>query len=300
MSVENSTEQSVREKATPILWPDFLESTPPNQLLLVSELVAKEQKVVDNNRRSQIVYTARTPELQLHCPSDACNGTRFFRYGKREQPIFSGSDFSFFYLTYLCSNCQKTQKTFSIASKIEAEKSHNGLAYKFGEFPAYGPPTPARLIKLIGPDREEFLKGRRCENQGLGVGAFIYYRRVVENQKNRILSEIVRVVEKIGPEPEAIDKLQAAIQEVQFAKALSIAKDALPQSLKINGLNPMSLLHAALSDGVHGRSDEDCLEIASSVRIVLGELSERLSQALKDEVELAKALSTLLNRQKEG
>ena len=42
----------------------------------------------------------------------------------------------------------------------------SGACYKFGELPEYGPPTPARLIKLIGPDRELFLKGTRCENQG--------------------------------------------------------------------------------------------------------------------------------------
>lgn len=43
-------------------------------------------------------------------------------------------------------------------------------------------------------------------------------------------------------------------------------------------------------------SDEQCLEMAGSARMVLGELSERLSQALKDEAELTKALSTLMNK----
>jgi hypothetical protein len=49
-----------------------------------------------------------------------------------------------------------------------------------------------------------------------------------------------------------------------------------------------------LSDGLHGRSDQECLEIASSVRVVLMELSERLSQALKDEADLNHAVSKLL------
>lgn len=74
-----------------------------------------------------------------------------------------------------------------------------------------------------------------------------------------------------------------------------MAKDAIPESLLINGHNPILLLHSALSEGVHAQTDEQCLEIAGSVRIVLGELSERLSQALKDEAELTKALSNLMN-----
>ncbi|MEI6153674.1 MAG: hypothetical protein WCQ90_06275 [Deltaproteobacteria bacterium] len=38
------------------------------------------------------------------------------------------------------------------------------------------------------------------------------------------------------------------------------------------------------------------MELAGSIRVVLGELSERLSQALKDEAELIKALSTLMHK----
>ena len=38
------------------------------------------------------------------------------------------------------------------------------------------------------------MKGRRCGNLGLGIGAFVYYRRVVENQKSRILDEIIKVI----------------------------------------------------------------------------------------------------------
>jgi len=173
-----------------------------------------------------------------------------------------------------------------------------GQCYKFGELPTYGPPVSPKLIKLIGPDRDEFLKGRRCENQGLGVGSFIYYRRVVENQKNRILEQVIKVSEKIGASKEKIDTLKNAIKETQFSKALNMAKDSIPESLLINGHSPILLLHSALSEGVHALTDEQCLELAGNIRIVLGELSERLSQALKDEAELNKALSSLMNKQK--
>jgi hypothetical protein len=79
-------------------------------------------------------------------------------------------------------------------NEVSVDHSYSGECYKLGELPVYGPPTPARLISLIGPDREIFLKGRRCGNLGLGIGAFVYYRRVVENQKSRILDEIIKVI----------------------------------------------------------------------------------------------------------
>ena len=238
-------------------------------------------------------YEVISPEIQLHCASDTCNGVRFFRSTSQSMPNIGDDGYKFFYISYTCSNCRKYEKTFSLAAQRE-KKDLSGTCYKFGELPEFGPPTPARLIKLVGPDRELFLKGRRCENQGLGVGAFVYYRRVVEGQKNRILDEIIKVARKLNAPDAQITLLEAAKTETQFSKSLGNVKDALPQSLLINGQNPLSLLHSALSDGLHARSDSECLEVASSVRVVLAELSERLAQALKDEAELNKALSRLM------
>jgi hypothetical protein len=279
----------IHEEPTAIPFSEFLERIPPGTLTSISDITTP--------RRYQsgaiAGYVLVTPEIQLHCPSDSCSGIRFFRRTNPEVPDIPDSTFHFFYVTYVCSNCRKTEKTFSLAAQRD-EKKTSGKCYKFGELPEYGPPTAARLIKLIGPDRELFLKGRRCENQGLGIGAFVYYRRVVEEQRNRILDEVIKVSRKVGASGEAIKLLEEAKAETQFSKALANVKDAMPQALLINGHNPLTLLHSALSDGLHQRSDEQCLEIASSIRVVLAELSERLAQALKDEAELNKALSRLM------
>lgn len=72
-------------------------------------------------------------------------------------------------------------------------------------------------------------------------------------------------------------------------------KDAIPQSLLIDGQNPMTMLYKALSIGIHTKTDDECLEIAHSIRIVLAELSERISISLKDEAELKNALTKLNN-----
>jgi len=292
---ENTETEEVKEEIEYQSISEFLEGTPPNQLIHISDISSWKFPDGYSSRRNVM----RTPELQLHCPHESCNGIRFFRCvsGGGE---FLKKGFEFFYVTYRCSNCQETEKTYSLAAQVDEDGSDTGECYKFGELPTYGPPVSPKLVKLIGPDREQFLKGRRCENQGLGVGAFIYYRRVVENQKNRILSEIIKVSEKIGAPEEKIKVLQNAIDETQFSKALNMTKDAMPESLLINGHSPILLLHSALSEGVHALSDEACLDLASSVRVVLGELSERLSQALKDEAELTKALSTLMHHKQNG
>ena len=290
--VEESTED-VKEETEYQTLSEFLEGNPPNQLVGIADL-----SEIKSNVHGQRWARMRTPQIQLHCSHDNCNGTRFFRCVSDNNLDLNNKDYEFFYLTYKCSNCQEIEKSFSLAAKLKGNLTPEGDCYKFGELPTFGPPVSPKLIKLIGPDRDEFLKGRRCENQGLGVGAFIYYRRVVENQKNRILERIINVSEKIGASDQNIDKLKSAISETQFTKAMDLAKSSLPESLLINGHNPLALLHSALSEGVHAMNDEECLTIAGSVRVVLGELADRLSQALKDEAEVTRALSHLMNRNK--
>ena len=56
-----------------------------------------------------------------------------------------------------------------------------------------------------------YLKGRRCENQGLSIGAFSYYRRVVESQKDKIFDEIIGVCERLDVDSETIESLKSAI-----------------------------------------------------------------------------------------
>lgn len=248
---------------------EFLESSPPNNFIKIKGL--KNLKSLE------------TPTIQLHC--DTCKGIRNFN---TENHVWLNNSINNVYLNYCCSNCNETIKIYSLSIIQETE-----VIYKFGEYPPFGPPTPTKLMNILGKERENFLKGRRCENQGLGVGAFTYYRRVVENQKNKIIEEIIKVSEKLNVPSERIEKLNNALSENQFTNAINIAKDSLPESLFINGQNPLLLLYRALSEGVHNLSDEKCLELAQDIRIVLGALAERISQALKDDAELINAISRL-------
>jgi hypothetical protein len=293
----NAVERRDEEEA--ISFAEFLESVPPDQRRIITALTERIQRaspVAPTVAIPKPQMRLQLPEIRLHCSNENCNGMRFFREAGDEQ-FFIGARSTSIFLGYKCSNCQKTTKVFALflTSNNDKERS-DGTAYKFGEYPVYGPPTPSRLISLIGPDRELFLKGRRSENHGLGIGAFGYYRRVVENQKNRILDSIIKVSEKLGAAPEVVTALKEAQKETQFSKAVEAVKAAIPQTLLINGHNPLTLLHSALSDGLHAQTDERCLEIAHDIRIILAELSDRLVQALKDEVELNDAVTRLLNR----
>lgn len=280
--IENST------AAEKILFAAFLETTPPGKDTNISNLC-------DSSRHFMVVSR---PDIQLHCDSDTCQGIRFFVCRSKEQHV-SDSNSTPAFLSYVCRNCRTTQKLFAISllpeeQHSEEQHSIDGRAIKLGESPSFGPPIPSRVITLIGPDREIFIRGRRAENQGLGIGAFAYYRRVVENQKSRLITEIAKVAKRIGATSEELQRFETAAKETQFSKAIDYIESTIPQVLLINGHNPLMLLYSALSEGLHAGTDEDCLELATSIRVVLTELAERISLALKDEAELKQAISKLM------
>jgi hypothetical protein len=269
----------------------FLESTPPYADENISDLVVVERAP---NGTSHLL--AR-PQIRLYCENEACQGLRFFET-LESKTWLSDEKWINDFLRYVCRNCRRTVKTFSLRFRRQGQ-SGAGEAMKYGELPAFGPPTPSRVITLIGPDREMFLRGRRAENLGFGIGSFAYYRRVVENQKSRIIHEIAKASAKLGASAEMLTQLEQAEKETQFSKAIEQIKVGIPPALLIHDHNPLTLLHTALSEGLHEHTDQECLEIAQEIRLVLTELAERISQALKEEAELKDAVSRLMNRGKQ-
>jgi hypothetical protein len=290
----NEAPNKTIEESAPISFAEFLESVPPNQWRKVLDSCP-----IKHTPAGAAYHELAKPELELHCTSDACNGPRFFRYEEGSVNLTRGEQ-KMTYLTYVCSNCREGRKIFSLLINGEGEDSIAALAYKFGEQPNYGPPVPARLIRLLGDKREIFLRGRLCENQGLGIAAFVYYSRVVENHKNEILDEIIGFAQKVGAPAEMIKTLGRAKKEKHFKKAFQSVKDAVPPALLINGHNPLMLLNSALSGDLHQQTDESGLELAHDVRVVLIELAERLGQSLKDEAELNTVVRRLLQAKQDN
>ncbi|MEM5493182.1 hypothetical protein WNY80_08570, partial [Hoeflea sp. AS16] len=173
--------------------------------------------------------------------------------------------------------------------------SHLCHLYKYGEYPAFGIPVPNRVLRLFGKaDSDLFMKGRQCENLGFGIAAFAYYRRVVENHRSDLLNEIMKVCQTVGAPAELLEELDAAKTQISFSKSMEQIKTALPQGLLIDGHNPLNALHGALSVGLHGESDEDCLDNAQAVRLVLSDLVDRIALLKQDNKQLSVAVQRLL------
>jgi hypothetical protein len=279
---------------------DFLINVPPGDEYLVSSLAGHPALLTALTGAPRVQGAALlAPEIALYC--NDCDHQQNF-VPTNTVPLTSTDEIHTF-LHYRCRNCHKGKKDFAVVVQLDSTPDLRnvitGRVRKVGEHPPFGPPMPRRLQALLGDDDWGLLlKGRRAENQGLGIGAMAYYRRVVENQKHQILGEIVRVAERLGLSESRLAVLKAARQETQFDKAVKMVKDALPEALLLRGgHNPLTLLHGALSEHLHDRTDQACVDLATDVREVLTHLAVRMGEMLEEQRGLDRAVSRLLSDQ---
>src|ERR1035441_5578622 len=143
-----------------ISFKEFLERIPPGTFSQIIDLGTKLF-----NATGPDYCKLGLPEITLHCDTEGtCGGDRVFSTNYSKTLRKDDSDEAFVH--YTCKNCSKRTKIFALWVQ-PGENLKAGTAYKYGEYPNFGPPNPPRLITLIRPQRDLFLKGRRAENQGM-------------------------------------------------------------------------------------------------------------------------------------
>lgn len=257
-------------------------------------------------RRVQIVLKERQgsgrtlvlPSLQLYCSDAECLKISRFDADYAGPAVFFKDSLWIedLFVQYSCRHCRRRRKLYALTISVKVDSSDVGTFAKVGEMPRFGEPRPDAVTDVLDDEIEFFDRGYRSEREGLGIGAFAYYRRFVESHKDKIIAEIRKVAVAQGLPHAILEALDRAAKKREFSAAVAEVKDAIPDSIKINGANPLTLLHDALSAGLHNEDDVDCLSIAQDIRLVLTGLAERTSQALKSSAEMAAAVNRLNQR----
>jgi hypothetical protein len=162
-----------------------------------------------------------------------------------------------------CSHCDNHERYFFVAVDTELK-----WLMKVGQYPAWEVHAEPNIEKLLGKHSAYYRKGLVCESQGYGIGAFSYYRRIVEEVIDELLNEISDLMS--GDE---LTRFSSALEKARVTtvtqEKIELVKDLLPGILRPDGMNPLSVLHSSLSEGLHAESDEVCLEQAAIVRQIL-------------------------------
>jgi hypothetical protein len=172
---------------------------------------------------------------------------------------------------YVCMNCRTGRRDFFFVWEgwKRTDEKTDYLLRKVGQWPAWSIQLEPELARLLGERADTYRNGLVCESQSYGIGAFAYYRRVVE----LIIDDLVTAIGELARRDQASPELEAQLAKIrashQADEKIRIAKELLPASLRPEGFNPLSTIHDALSRGLHGLSDEECLQLAVETRAPL-------------------------------
>jgi len=193
-------------------------------------------------------------------------------------------------LRYLCQSCKSFSREFLIRTSENLD-----FYFKYGQFPEWEIKMDKRLEKMLGKHSKTYRNGLVCESQGYGIGAFAYYRRITEEIIDELLNSITDLLE-----PSQKERYKEALEKTKnttiTSEKIELVKDLLPQSLRPSNMNPLSILHSELSKGLHGQSDESCLESAGNIKKILTYLVKRISESQQDSAEFSEGMKAFLDK----
>ena len=167
--------------------------------------------------------------------------------------------------SYTCRNCGRNATNYCV---IWQEREAGNLFLKVGQYPELEERVPASLEQALNKaDLKLYKNALRMRNFSLGVAAVAYMRRIVENKMSDML-EILRESAVAHNAPaELLSRHETMKREKRFSDKIEYAGQLLPASLRpIGKPNPMAILHELASEGLHARTDDECVVIFDSCR----------------------------------
>lgn len=153
----------------------------------------------------------------------------------------------------------------------------NFFLKKIGQFPPFEITPEKDVLDYLAPEDGRFYKkGLICYSQGYGIGAFAYYRRIIENEIRRMANDLSDLnYEGAILIKEALKKYD---RDHQMTNLIAALNGNLPTSFNSLGDNPIKLLYEQLSGGLHEFSEQECLEKSHSIDIVLKFIIKKINE----------------------
>jgi len=137
---------------------------------------------------------------------------------------------------------------------------------KIGQYPPPSVALPPALSKNLGPDAAAlYRKGLQCRNNGFGLAAIGYFRRVVEDKTNELIEVAAKLAESYNIDAAIVAKMRQVASSSDYTpyeEKLQVAATVFPESLKVGAINPLKSLYGLVSKGIHGLNEEQCVAIA--------------------------------------
>ena len=213
------------------------------------------------------------PEL-LTLVCDNCGKEQLWRTGsygdENNMTGFSSKE-------YTCRNCDHRVTRYYLYWARQTDKSV--LFFKVGQYPELEEWVSPSLQKALGKDLKLYKNAIRLRNFNLGIGAIAYMRRIIENHMNDLLDTIFEAAQSANIPPETVARLGEIKASRGFQDKIAFAESLLPPRLRPDGVaKPFAVLYDLTSDGLHARSEDECIAVFDGCRKVFEYIFAQIHQ----------------------
>ena len=173
---------------------------------------------------------------------------------------------------------------------------------KIGQYPPLSITIPKPLENNLGEHHAApYKKALINRNEGYGLGAVSYMRRVVEDKTEELIEVVAELAEAHNIDAKTVGEIRAAkLEKTTYDQKLRIAATVLPESLLIDGVNPLDVLYGLVSGGLHDLTEEQCIAIADEIRGVFEYTFTRLKAETQDRRDFASKIKKWAGGKKPG
>lgn len=172
-------------------------------------------------------------------------------------------------MTYRCT---RDRQHFIIFDLITTDDK----IIKVGQYPSVADlviPEIAKYKPVLGTQYREFSKAIGLFAHGIGIGSFVYLRRIIENL----------VFDKYNEVSENLEISNTEFMRLKFDEKIEALKPYLPEVLVAN-----KNIYGIVSKGIHELSEEECREmfpyIQAGIELILDSLLAEKERKTKEKI----------------
>lgn len=172
-------------------------------------------------------------------------------------------------MTYRCT---RDRQHFIIFDLITTDDK----IIKVGQYPSVADlviPEIAKYKPVLGTQYREFSKAIGLFAHGIGIGSFVYLRRIIENL----------VFDKYNEVSENLEISNTEFMRLKFDEKIEALKPYLPEVLVAN-----KNIYGIVSKGIHELSEEECREmfpyIKAGIELILDSLLAEKERKTKEKI----------------
>jgi hypothetical protein len=193
-------------------------------------------------------------------------------YEEYEDYHRSSHESNVFCVSFACTRNESHNMYFYFMVHDSLTADHDTVT-KIGQYPSLADLNSDEIKKyrrILGDKYKEFSKAVKLASHGVGIGSFVYLRRIFENLIEEAHQEAIKTN----------SWNEYDYQKSRMDEKIRLLKDYLPEFLVKN-----QILYSILSKGIHELSEDECLKYFGSIKLgielILDEKLEKLDREAK-------------------